>query len=157
MWWVHCGLLSSIQTWHLKVFRIFGPVKKCRNIPPSCDHQFQTKSWRTCKCTCPKKLHARTLEHCLSIHIWHSILLDFGHFIGNLPASLLNLLTFTWQTILKKYQGLSRVKHNWISCGTVLIIFGNIVLNLLIIGILGYDWHGDSSVGIHPNFMPSQT
>ena len=34
---------------------------------------------------------------------------------------------------------------------------GKIVLHLLIIGVLGYDWDGGSPVGIHPNFMPSQT
>ena len=34
---------------------------------------------------------------------------------------------------------------------------GKIVLHLLIIGILGYDWDECPSVGIHPNFMPSQT
>ena len=36
-------------------------------------------------------------------------------------------------------------------------MWGKIVLHLLIIGILGYDWDEGPSVGIHPNFIPSQT
>ena len=46
-------------------------------------------------------------------------------------------------------------------CSMVFIGFGRdswqIVLHLLIIGILGYDWDEGPSVGIHPNFIPSQT